>query len=332
MSQPPERVRQVTLPPAARALSTFGRIDYHDAFLVQASPEHDRTAWRWAQVMLEEAPEAMQHKLRRGWSTLGLELGPARSDHCVLGWEIRRTTPDVALLGVSGRRGLSGELLFERQPGRLLFATFVHLDNRVARTLWAAIAPRHRRVVRNLLEQASVRALPPAGAVGEFAQDVDMAVVPGGLLGQVQQDPAQRDWLGAPAQVARGRGVQVEESDKVSVPSAGSPVVSQQLSERYAGCDPELAIRIVLGPRRVDRAAERDGLDPIAFDPAQVADQPGDRHQGGAGQGGLAGIGIGQAGALGVHGVAGVVQERRHGGAFVPAGRYIVGPAGLHRL
>jgi len=162
MSQPPERVREVALPPAARALSTFGRIDYHDAFLVQAGRDHDRTAGQWARVMLEEAPESTQHTLRRGWSTLGLQLGPARSDHSVLGWEIRRSTPDVALLGLSGRRGLSGELLFERQPGTLLFATFVHLDNRLARTLWAGIVPRHRRVVRNLLEQASVRALPPA--------------------------------------------------------------------------------------------------------------------------------------------------------------------------
>jgi hypothetical protein len=207
MSQLPGRVREVALPPAARALSTFGRIDYHDAFLVQADPDRGRTAGQWARVMLEEAPDSTQHSLRRGWSTLGLELGPARSDHCVLGWEIRRTTPDVALLGVRGRRGLSGELLFERQPGALLFATFVHLDNRVARVLWAGIAPRHRRVVRSLLEQASVRALPPSCAVGEFAQDVDMAVVPGGLLGQVQQDPAQRDRLVPPAQRTCGRGI-----------------------------------------------------------------------------------------------------------------------------
>ena len=73
----------------------------------------------------------------------------------MLGWEVRRSTPDAALLGASGGLGLSGELLFQRQPRTLLFATFVHLENRIARTLWAAIASRHRQVVRDLLEQAS---------------------------------------------------------------------------------------------------------------------------------------------------------------------------------
>jgi hypothetical protein len=33
----------------------------------------------------------------------------------------------------------------------------VYLENRIARTLWAAIASRHRQVVRDLLEQASDR-------------------------------------------------------------------------------------------------------------------------------------------------------------------------------
>jgi hypothetical protein len=42
----------------------------------------------------------------------------------VLGWEVRRSSPDVALLGASGRLGLSGELLFERQQQHTpLFAT-----------------------------------------------------------------------------------------------------------------------------------------------------------------------------------------------------------------
>jgi len=73
----------------------------------------------------------------------------------VLGWEIRRGTPDVALLGASGRLGLPGELLFERQQHTPLFATFVQLENRIARALRPGIAPRHRQVVRDLLEQAN---------------------------------------------------------------------------------------------------------------------------------------------------------------------------------
>jgi hypothetical protein len=72
----------------------------------------------------------------------------------VLGWEVRRSTPDVALLGANGRR-LSGELLFEHQQHTLLFATFVQLENRIAGALWAGITPRHRQVVRDLLEQAN---------------------------------------------------------------------------------------------------------------------------------------------------------------------------------
>jgi len=86
---------------------------------------------------------------------LGLRLGSARSDRFVLGWEVRRSTPDLALLGASGRLGLSGELLFQRQQHTLLFATLVQLENRIARAVWAGIAPRHRQVVRHLLEQST---------------------------------------------------------------------------------------------------------------------------------------------------------------------------------
>jgi hypothetical protein len=132
-------------------------LDYHDAFLAGIGEHADRTAGEWARAMLTDAPAATRRALARGWSALGLRLEPAGSAESVLGWGIRRSTPDLALLGVSGRRGLSGELLFLRQPDSLLFATFVQLDNPLARGLWAAIAARHRQVVQDLLERATLK-------------------------------------------------------------------------------------------------------------------------------------------------------------------------------
>lgn len=153
----PVRVRQVALPPAARALSTLSHVDYEDSFLVETGPVQDRTGEQWARAILEDAPMITRNALSRGWFALGLRLGSARSDRFVLGWEVRRSTPDFALLGATGRLGLSGELLFERQQHTLHFATLVQLENRIARTVWAGIAPRHRQVVRYLLEQAVAR-------------------------------------------------------------------------------------------------------------------------------------------------------------------------------
>ena len=150
-----DRVRQVTLPSAARALSTFPHVDYEDAFLVETGRAQDRTAEQWARAILEDAPVSTRNALSRGWSKLGLRVGSTDPDRFVLGWELRRSTPDVALLGARGRLGLSGELLFERQQHTLLFATFVQLENVIACALWAGIASRHRQVVRDLLERAS---------------------------------------------------------------------------------------------------------------------------------------------------------------------------------
>jgi hypothetical protein len=82
-----------------------------------------------------------RNALSRGWSAPGLRLGSTQPDRFVPGWEVRRSTPDVALLGASGRLGLSGELLVEHQQHTLLFATFVQLENRIARALWPESRP-----------------------------------------------------------------------------------------------------------------------------------------------------------------------------------------------
>jgi hypothetical protein len=153
----PRRVRQVAVPPAARALSTLSHIDYEDAFLVETCFAQDRTSEQWARAMLEEAPTIMRRALPWAWSALGLRLGPTRSDRFVLGWELRRSTPDVALLAARSRLGATAELLFERQQRTLLFATFVQKENYIARPVWAGVAPVHRQVVRYLLAHASRR-------------------------------------------------------------------------------------------------------------------------------------------------------------------------------
>jgi hypothetical protein len=153
-AEAPGQVRQTALPAGTRELSTLAHIDYQDAFLVETGLARDRTAEQWAREVLEGAPASTRRALSRGWSGLGLRLGPARSDRHVLGWEIRRSDPDVVLLGARGRLGLSGELIFQRSAHALLYATVVQLDNRAARGLWAAIESRHRRVVRGLLEPA----------------------------------------------------------------------------------------------------------------------------------------------------------------------------------
>jgi hypothetical protein len=97
------------VPAAARALGTLPRVDYEDAFLVEIGPTHGRTGEQWAPAILEGAPMGMRRRLRWGWFALGLQLGSTRSDQLVLGWEVRRSTPDFALLGASSRLGLPAE-------------------------------------------------------------------------------------------------------------------------------------------------------------------------------------------------------------------------------
>jgi hypothetical protein len=148
-------VRQVAVPPPARRLSTLFHADYEDAFLVETGEAESRTAEQWARAILEGPPGIMQSAVAAGWFALGLRLGSTHSDGRVLGWEVRRSSPDFVLLGASSRIGMPAEVLFKRQPHALLFATFVQQENPLARAMWAGIAPVHRQVVRQALEQVA---------------------------------------------------------------------------------------------------------------------------------------------------------------------------------
>jgi hypothetical protein len=150
-------VRQVAVPPAARARSTLPHVDYADAFVVDIRAAQSRTAEEWARAIVEGAPASVQRQLRWGWTALGLKLGPTRSDRFVLGWEVRRSTPDLVLLGAGSRIGMPAELLLERRQRSLLSATLVQHDNAIARAVWAATEAVHVPVVRRVLERAGKR-------------------------------------------------------------------------------------------------------------------------------------------------------------------------------
>jgi hypothetical protein len=153
----PDQVREVDAPAAARALTTLSRVDYADAFLVDAVPVSDRSGEEWARATLEGAPAHVQKGLRRGWMALGLKLDRVGSDRSVLGWELRHSDAEFALLGCDSRIGMPAELLFKLDRGKLLFATFVQQRNLIARAVWAAVRPKHRQVVPRLLGRAAAR-------------------------------------------------------------------------------------------------------------------------------------------------------------------------------
>jgi hypothetical protein len=152
------QVREVALPPAALALSTLARVDYTDAFILETGRVRDRTGEEWARAILEDAPAATRTMLRRGWFALGVRLGSTEDEQLILGWPVRRSSADYALLAARSLIGMEAEVLVQREPNGLLAATLIKLNNPIVRLFWAGFSPQHRRVLRHLLRQAGRRA------------------------------------------------------------------------------------------------------------------------------------------------------------------------------
>jgi Family of unknown function (DUF6463) len=154
----PHRVRWVQVPPTARALNRLARVDYEDAFIVEIGRAQDRTAERWARAIFDDAPMPIRRPLRWAWLAQGLKLGSARSDRLVLGWELRDSTPDFALLGADSRIGMPAEILFMRQQDSLLVAVFVQHENPIARAVWAVVQHLlHRRLSPSIASSGVAR-------------------------------------------------------------------------------------------------------------------------------------------------------------------------------
>jgi len=157
--------RQVAVPQEVRELSTLPRVDYADAFVVDADAHPDWTAERWARAVLEAAPAPMRTRLLAGWSALGLKNADDGNDS-VLGWDLRRSSADAVLLGRDSRIGMPGELLFALRPEGLLFATFVHHRTVATRAVWAAMERTHVRIVLELLDRAAAADVTESAGAG----------------------------------------------------------------------------------------------------------------------------------------------------------------------
>jgi hypothetical protein len=150
-----DRVRQIAVAPEVLALSTLSRVDYADAFVVDVGAVSERTAEQWARAVLEAAPEPVRRNLTSGWDAIGLNLGRSGVAGFVLGWEIRRSTPDHVLLSAASRIGMPAELLFKRESQTLLFSNFVRHENQRARRVWARVEPVHVPIVRRVLARVA---------------------------------------------------------------------------------------------------------------------------------------------------------------------------------
>ena len=148
-------VSAVRLPADARTLTTLSRIDYEDAFLLDAGVE--RSAEEWVHAMLNDAPLKVRSRLVAGWLALGFNLRGPWSARRVLGWQVQHSDADFVLLAADSWLGLRGQLLFRSEPRGLLFATFIQQNNPLVRSLWVRITQRHQQVVRSLLVHAARR-------------------------------------------------------------------------------------------------------------------------------------------------------------------------------
>lgn len=152
-------VHDTDLPPGVLALATLSRVDYTDSFLLEVPGAEASTGEDWARAVLEDAPAATRATLRRGWCALGVRLGSTADERLVLGWPVRHSSSEFALLAARSWLGMQAEILIKPEPDAVRFATFLRLTNPLARAVWSVFSPQHRRVVRHLLREAGKRRL-----------------------------------------------------------------------------------------------------------------------------------------------------------------------------
>lgn len=131
---------------------------YAEEFATRITRRPPYTPDRWARVVYEDAPKPLRAFLRFGWRAgLGLRLGAPGSAEHVLGWRIAEVEEDAIRLATSSPL-LDAELILHNTAEHAVITSKVRLRRPVARPLWAAALPLHRRLIPLMLRQAVRRA------------------------------------------------------------------------------------------------------------------------------------------------------------------------------
>ncbi|MFG2628469.1 DUF2867 domain-containing protein [Streptomyces sp. NPDC048473] len=171
------RTRRVEVPRVAAAAEEelAAGAGYASAFELPVADARSRTPEQWARAVFEDAPVLLRGFLVLGWSlVLRIRLGPRPSPGHVLGWTVSDSAADSdtgrdAGTGTDEGPGSNTTTLAAPSPlittrnvavvnaSTVVWVTFVRFDRRIARPVWAMIAPIHHLAIPYLLRRAGRR-------------------------------------------------------------------------------------------------------------------------------------------------------------------------------
>jgi|1186.fasta_scaffold384859_2 hypothetical protein len=149
--------QRVAIPDRVHARELLDRVDYGDAFAVEAGP-HVLARYspdELAELALGRAPGWVRVLVRVAHGrVLRLRLAASEPPVPVPGWHLVSSGPDAVVYGVAGGL-ITPRIVVMKESRRIVVVTLMRLDHRAAGPIVAAIKPVHRAVARYLLDRGA---------------------------------------------------------------------------------------------------------------------------------------------------------------------------------
>ncbi|RDI64999.1 DUF2867 domain-containing protein [Nocardia pseudobrasiliensis] len=148
-----QRARRTTVPVNAPISDDMETADYAQAFELATNATR-RTGEQWARSVFEGAPAAVRAVVPLGWRlVLCLRMGPPTGPDHVLGWRIVARDSNFVVLEAHSPF-LTAQNIVTTTDSTVTWSTLVRYDHRIARAIWAIVAPFHHLTIPYLLRYA----------------------------------------------------------------------------------------------------------------------------------------------------------------------------------